>query len=155
MAATPRTAMIEQVELEITIMSPIRTVWKALVEETTFWWPKDFYTNPKTKGFHIEARLGGKVYEDYGEGSGAIWYEVFALNEPHSLDLNGCVAVPYGPAHSLLHLELEGREGGTVLKLSDSTIGFAKDCGASKADGWKQVFEEGLRKYVEAKAEVR
>ncbi len=53
-------------------------VWKALVNGTTFWWPKSFYTGPKTRGFHIEARLDGKVYEDYGDGAGVIWFRIFA-----------------------------------------------------------------------------
>ncbi len=147
----PMTATTEQVELEIAINSPIKKVWKALVDETTFWWPKDFYTNPKTKGFHIDPRLGGKVFEDYGKKSGAIRYEVFAINPPHSLDLQGCMAVPYGPAHTMLHLELETKGDQTILKLSGYTIGNTK--GGAKAEGWKQVFEDGLKKYVEAKTQ--
>ena len=62
----PVTATIAPGELEIAINRPIKKVWKALVDETTFWWPKDFYTNPKTKGFQIESRLGEKMFEDYG-----------------------------------------------------------------------------------------
>ena len=144
----PMTATIEQVGLEITIDSPIKKVWKALVAETTFWWPKDFYTNPKTKSFHIEPRLGGKVFEDYGKETGAIWYEVFAIDPPHSLDLQGCMAAPYGPAHTMLHLELKTEGAQTILKLSDYTIGKIK--GGAKAEGWQQVFEDGLKKSVEA-----
>src|SRR5450432_1982934 len=33
---------IEQVELEIEIAASPEQVWKALVEDTTFWWPKSF-----------------------------------------------------------------------------------------------------------------
>ena len=143
---------IEQVEVEIEIAATPERVWKALVEDTTFWWPKEFYTSPRVKAFHIEPRLGGRVYEDWGDGAGVVWFQVFALNPLHSLDLQGCMAVPYGPAHTLLHLELETRGATTVLKVSDATIGLQHDCGAggSKADGWRQVFEGGLKKYVEA-----
>ena len=97
-----------------------------------------------------EPKLGGKVYEDYGEGTGAIWYEVFGINPPHSLDLQGCMAVPYGPAHTMLHLELESKGSQTILKLSDYTIGNAKGGSESKTDGWKQVFADGLKRYVES-----
>lgn len=145
-----RTAALEQVELEITIHAPTKRVWKALIEETTLWWPKDFYTNQKTKGFHIEAKLGGKMFEDWGDGVGAIWYEVFAIDPNHSLDLRGCLAVPYGPAFSLLHLELKTSGKETLFLLSDSTIGASKDDdGKAKLDGWKQLFEDGLKAYVE------
>jgi DNA-binding transcriptional ArsR family regulator len=55
------TSTIEQVELEIEIAAPPVRVWKAPTEDTTFWWPRDFYTNPKAKGFHIEPKLGGRM----------------------------------------------------------------------------------------------
>jgi DNA-binding transcriptional ArsR family regulator/uncharacterized protein YndB with AHSA1/START domain len=146
-----RTAALGQVELEIPIQAPAERIWKALVEETTFWWSKDFYTSQKTKGFHIEPKLGGRMYEDWGDGAGVIWYEIFAINPPLSLDLRGYLAVPYGPAFSLLHLELKANAGETVLMLSDSTIGAPKDDGKAKFDGWKQLFEDGLKNYVESK----
>ena len=94
------------------------------------------------------------MYEDWGDGAGVIWYEVFAMDPLHSLDLRGCLAVPYGPAFSLLHLELRAKGNETVLMLSDSTIGAPKDDGgAAKADGWKQLFEVGLKNYVENHAD--
>jgi uncharacterized protein YndB with AHSA1/START domain len=146
-------AAIEQVELEITIHAELERVWKGLVKETTFWWPKDFYAGPKAKGFYIEAKLGGKMYEDWGDKSGVIWYDVFAVDPPHSLDLRGCLAVPYGPALSLLQIKLSAVAGGTVLRLSDTVFGVSsRDDQESKRDGWKQVFENGLKKYVETHA---
>jgi uncharacterized protein YndB with AHSA1/START domain len=144
-----RTAALEQVEMEVTIHGSTERVWEALVEETTCWWSKEFYSSQKTKGFHIEPKLGGKMYEDLGDGAGVIWYEVFAINPPHSLDLKGYLAVPYGPAFSLLHLELKANGKETVLTLSDSTIGVSTDGGKSKLNGWRQLFEDGLKTYVE------
>jgi len=148
-ATKMRTAALEQVELEISIKAPLERVWKALVEETTFWWPKDFYTSPKTKGFYIEPKLGGRMYEDWGDDAGVIWYEVFAIDPPRSLDLRGYLAVPYGPGFSLLHLELKQKGNETVLMLSDSTIGAPKDDGKAKFEGWRQLFEAGLKTYLE------
>ena len=37
---------------------------------------------------------------------------------------------------------------GTVLKVSDSTIGVIGGYGGSKADGWRQLFENGLKRHV-------
>lgn len=150
-----RTTTLTQVELEIIIQAPRERVWQALLTETTFWWPKDFATSEQTKGFHLEAKLGGRLYEDYGDGAGAIWYEIFAFNPPQSLDLRGYLAVPYGPALSLLHLELTPSGKQTVLRLSDSTMGTAKDDAKTKADGWKQVFEGGLKRYVEKQTKTK
>ena len=139
----------QRVELEIEIHAPVDRVWKALVDDTTFWWPRDFYTSSKTKGFYFEQRLGGKLYEDWGNNSGVIWYEVFAFDPPHSLDLRGYLAVPFGPALSLLHLELETSKVGTILKISDSIFGASTDDGKSKLEGWKQIFEFGLKQFLE------
>jgi hypothetical protein len=58
-----------------------------------------------------------------GAGDGLIWYPVFGIATARSLDLEGCMGLPFGPAHTLLHLELEDQEGVTILKLSDSIIG--------------------------------
>jgi DNA-binding transcriptional ArsR family regulator len=150
-----RTTTLTQVELEILIQAPRERVWRALLEETTFWWPKDFYTSEKTQGFHIEAKLGGRMYEDYSDGAGVIWYEIFAFNPPQALDLRGYLAIPYGPALSLLHLELTPSGRQTILRLSDSTMGTAKDDAKTKADGWKQLFEGGLKRYVEKQAQTK
>ena len=90
------------------------------------------------------------MYEDWGNGEGLVWYRVFGIEAAVSLHLEGCMAPPYGPAHTLLKLELTKAGSATILKVSDSTIGAAGGCGGSKADGWRQVFEDGLKKHVEA-----
>jgi len=59
------------------------------------------------------------------------------------------MAVPYGSAHTVLHLELVAKGIATVLKVSDSTIGIVHECGWTKLDGWRCLFEGGLKKYVE------
>jgi hypothetical protein len=140
---------IEQVELEIEIAAGPERVWKALIEETA----ADFYTNPRAKSFHLEPKLGGKMYEDWGGSEGLVWYRVFGIATARSLDHEGCMAVPYRPARTLLHLEPEEKRSRTILKLSDSTIGQMGHCGeGTKLDGWKQLFEVGLKGYVEESA---
>src|SRR5262245_43751271 len=149
MTTTAPVSPFVRVELEIRIDAPRERVWKALIEDTTLWWPRSFYTGP-AKGFHIEPRLGGRVYEDWGNQTGVVWYTVFAINPNTSIDLHGAMGVPYGPAFTLLHLELESDGTETILKLSDSTLGDSGGgCDATKEDGWRQVFAEGLKRYVE------
>ena len=84
-AMTPsRTATVARVELEIPIKAPAADVWRALLEDTTLWWPREFYTGA-AKGFHIEPRLGGRVYEDWATAAtahGAVSYQVFGLPHP-------------------------------------------------------------------------
>ena len=149
MTTTAPVSPFVRVELEIRIDAPRSRVWKALVEDTTLWWPRSFYTGP-AKGFHIEPRLGGRVYEDWGDQNGVVWYTVFSINPDKSLDLQGAMGVPYGPAFTLLHLELDDDGTGTILKLSDSTLGESSAaCDGTKQDGWRHVFGEGLKAYIE------
>jgi DNA-binding transcriptional ArsR family regulator len=142
--------MVEQVELEIAIAAPPSAVWRALVDRTEAWWPRDFYTGP-AKGFHIEARIGGRVFEDWGDGAGVIWYHVFGMKPEVSLDLQGAMGVPFGPAMTLLHLELAVHDSGTLLKVSDSTLGRGGGRN-EKLEGWRQVFSDGLKTFVEQPA---
>lgn len=142
-------ATLERVELEIVIRAPLERVWKALIDETNFWWPKDFYVSDKAQRFVLEPKLGGRMFEDWGNDAGVVWYEIFAFNPPYSIDLKGSLSVPYGPALSLLHLELQPDEQGTKFLLSDSVFGVSTDGGKSKQDGWTQLFEVGFKTYVE------
>lgn len=137
------------VEMETVISAPKQRVWKGLIEDTTLWWPKAFYTSPKATNFHIEPKLGGRMYEDWGDGNGVIWAQVFALDAPNAIHLQGCLSPPYGPAVAIIVFQLEEREGTTVLKLSDSTIGKTDKC--EKEAGWKELFEGSFKPFVESR----
>ena len=149
MEESPMQSTIEIIELEIPIHAPKEKVWKALVNDTTFWWPENFYSSPKVKGHHIEAKLGGRMYEDWGDGQGLIWYNVFGIDAPHSIHLEGSMAPPWGPSHAMLVLKLEEKDGVTVLKLSDSTVGRI-DGKCEKEAGWRELFEGALKPYAES-----
>ena len=138
-----------EAELQIRIAAPQARVWKALVSETTAWWPKDFYASSATKQFVIEPRLGGRVYEDAGGEQGIIWYSVIGVEKPNFLLLAGFLAPPFaGPATSLLRLALSApSKTETLLEVTDAAFGCVADC--NTAEGWSQIFDAGLRGYVE------
>jgi DNA-binding transcriptional ArsR family regulator/uncharacterized protein YndB with AHSA1/START domain len=147
MTARPKSVSLERVELEIDIAAPPPRVWTSLTAHTTQWWPKSFYTGP-AKAFLFEPRIGGRLYEDWGGGAGVIWYVVFAVNPGVSIDLQGNLAVPFGPGISLLHLELAPHGTGTRFAVSDSTFGSGGDAQAKEA-GWREVFGDGLKRFAE------
>ena len=140
---------ISIVTMEILIHASKENVWKALVDETTFWWPRNFYTKAAAKSFHIEPKLGGRMYEDYGNGQGLIWYNVFGVDAPDSILLQGVMGAKYGPANTILELSLEEKDGVTTLKLTDSTIG--KTDASEKEAGWKELFHGSFLPFVEAR----
>jgi len=143
--------------LEITIDAPRARVWKALVDEATGWWRKDFYVGKDPKGFHIEAKPGGRMYEDWGGGAGLLWYTVHAVNPGVSLDLFGHLAPRYGgPATTLVHIELADAGARTTLRLHDAIYGaVSEDFGSQTDAGWMALMDDGLRPYVEANPKTK
>jgi DNA-binding transcriptional ArsR family regulator len=147
-------ARVTNVELEIGIDAPAAKVWRALCDDTTLWWRKDFYAAPGTKRMLLEAKLGGRLYEDAGDGAGLVWYTVTGLVPRRSLDLVGHLSAAFGgPAVSMLHLELDehghGDKRKTTLRLSDAILGPPADP-KEKRDGWLALFSDGLKRHVEA-----
>jgi len=54
-----------------------------------------------------------------------------------------------GPKLSMLKLSLEARGGGTVLKVGEALMGRLNDDSSGTAEGWQQLFGDGLKKHVE------
>jgi DNA-binding transcriptional ArsR family regulator len=143
---------VAQVELEVPIKARPARVWQALVGETSRWWLKDFYTSPAAKGFVIEPKLGGRVYEDWGDGAGQVWYTVIGLDPQKSLLLLGHLTPAFGgPATTMLRLDLAAAGKGTRLGLSDTIFGRVGDEKLTQTrQGWTMLFDGGLKAYVEA-----
>ena len=141
-------------ELEIAIDAEREKVWNAIIEDITLWWSRDFYACADTKRFVIEPHVGGRLYEDAGNGNGVQWYTIIAIDPPKSMNLAGFLAPPYaGPATTLLRLDLESTaKDKTTLKISDSVFGNVDESSAASLDsGWRILFVDGLKKFVEAK----
>ena len=149
---TPAEFGMARIELEVAIAASPARVWKALVEEAGRWWPKDFYSGPDPKGFFIEARPGGRMYEDWGDGAGRLWATVIGVEPGKMLELAGVLTPEFGgPATTLFRFALKASGKGTVLQVSDTVFGRRSDALATNLkDGWKQLFEGALKPFVEA-----
>ena len=89
------TAAVREVLLEIVIEAPRERVWRALVDQTTDWWHKDFYTAP-AEGFFLQPKLGGWMYEDWGKGNGLMWGTVTGVRAPEMLQVVGDLNADWG-----------------------------------------------------------
>jgi DNA-binding transcriptional ArsR family regulator len=151
MGESSTTITTTTVFIELTINAKKARVWQALTEETGQWWKKDFYTNPKTREFVLDSRLGGLMYEDAGGEEGLVWASVIGIDSPNSLQLKGQLSPKFGgPAISFMKIQLEDSKGSTLLKITDTIIGsISEDLQKNLTQGWQAIFEEGLKPYVE------
>jgi uncharacterized protein YndB with AHSA1/START domain len=145
-------------QLEIKIEAGLQTVWKSLTEEADKWWRKDFYSNPSAKQFVIEPKLGGRIYEDCGNGEGTVWYTINSIKSPNLIEMAGYI--PHknkGFSISYVKITLEEKSGSTKLILSDSVTGEImteaeeKECGKHYTNGWTMLIKESFKNYVESK----
>ena len=142
---------VAQVELEVAITATPDRVWTALTREAGKWWPREFYVGADPKGFHIEPILGGRMYEDWGNGGGLMWAQVIGIDPPRSIDLLGHLTAAFGgPATTQFRIEIAAKGRNSVLKVSDTIFGNLGDEKAERTrEGWAFLFDQALRKYVE------
>jgi hypothetical protein len=140
-------------EVRIPIAASRERLWASLLD-TASWWLPAYRMVPGSKGPFLEARAGGRLYEE-GEGDAEfLWFVVTAVVPGTSVDFEGSIAPPGGgPASLLLHLEIEDAEGGasTVLVFRDCMFGNLEEpIVEALHSGWTQLFTEGLKARAES-----
>lgn len=136
-------------ELDILISATPERVWKAIANESSAWWPREFVTSERTQRFVIEPMLGGRAFEDFGSGDGLVWYTVIGVDASRELIMAGHLLPPFGgPATTALRITLTAQRDGTLVKIRDDRFGLLG--GDSPVEGWRIVFESGLRHYLES-----
>lgn len=140
-------------ELEIAIEASPNRVWKAIFEETNFWWLPDFHMAGEGSVVTFDPTLGGTgLVEQLENGGGLLWYQVHCcLPTEYKIYLVGYVAPDWGgPSASHLKLALEETDSGCVLKVTDAQHGNVSLEGVqSLHDGWTGLFTAGLKAFVE------
>jgi len=151
MSASETTATVRTYELEIAIDAPRDAVWRALTEEANDWWLPDFRMVGEGSVVTFEASAGGQLVERTKDGKSLLWWTVQMCTPLESLHLFGHIAPQWGgPNTTMLHLALEERAGGTLLRVQDALFGHTTETGArSLEDGWRLLFTDGLKRHVE------
>lgn len=144
---------VAEVNLAIPLDADAQRVWKALVNETTKWWPKEFFAGPDAKGFHIEPVLGARMFEDWGGGGGLVWATVVGLAPGKSIDFLGHLSSQWGgPAMTNFRFRVEAQGKKSVIHISDNSFGrLSNDKVESTRKGWMFLFDNAFRAYVESK----
>jgi uncharacterized protein YndB with AHSA1/START domain len=136
--------------LEIEIAAPPARVWKGLTDQISSWWHPGFLRKGAL-AFVLEPRVGGRLYEDWGNGQGLLWYLVIGLAENELLQTMGDLdAKNGGPArlHTTFRLRAEGK--GTVLRLEEQAFGCVDERVKRSLElGWKTLLDGCLKVFVE------
>lgn len=137
--------------VEVTVEAPAERVWSALTERIGDWWLKDFHTAEGSRML-LELEVGGRMWEDHGDGQGLQWATVIAFERGRRLELSGVLTADFGgPGHTLQKFTLEASGDATVVRLTDTVFGaIAKSTADSLESGWQSLLTDGLKKFVEA-----
>ena len=125
-------------------------MWQGLTDQLGAWWLPDFHMLGPDSLVTLEPKPGGRLYEEKGD-EGLLWYTVLAIAPNKSLSLAGyCTPEFGGPCTTLLTIGLEETAEGTRLTVTDALYGRVSDGQASSLEsGWKQLFTDGLKSFVE------
>ena len=140
-------------ELEIPIAAPRERVWKAIFDETNEWWLPDFHVAGPDSVVTFDPKVGGRgLIEESKAGDALLWYSVqMYLPGQFKVYLVGHIAPEWGgPTTSMLKIALTESESGCMFQLSDARHGAVEDQKVqSYESGWRQLFTDGLKAYVE------
>ena len=145
-AAAAATFHIEQ---EVEIRAPRARVFDALTRDVGQWWA--FRATHGESTLVLEPRVGGRFYEDLGDGQGALWGTVTYIKRPEALRLTGQLGMLKDPVIGVYGYELIEAPGGTTLvKLTHRVAGApAPQAAESYRGGWGKLLGRFLKAYVE------
>ncbi|MGE0354428.1 MAG: metalloregulator ArsR/SmtB family transcription factor [Gemmatimonadales bacterium] len=141
------------IQLEIDIAADPKTVWRSLTSGIGEWWPAKFYVGKAPKRFAIEPRVGGRVFEDWGDGEGALFGTVIAYEENRMLQWAGDMSADFGgPARSVTTFRLWEGSGpaSTVLSFRDTPFGLLSDDAMKGLEhGWRWLLNDCFKPFLE------
>lgn len=139
--------------VEVAINTSPERVWEALTKDIALWWPRAFNAGGDPIDFVLDAKLGGLMAEHWEGGGGFVWGQVVGLKQNEQLILSGEVSPDFGgPVRTMTRIRLESKDGGTLLRLSDTSYGKANEKSAEHLEsGWVELMQGCLKPWAEEK----
>ena len=132
---------------EVLIRAPVDRVFKGLTVQIGEWWSHSYKDD--RKGIYLEPKLGGRFYEDWGDGQGAIYASVSAIESPRMLRLTGPMGMNF-PVVGVIEFLLEERGSSTLVKLRHQAVGLIdEEAMQGYQTGWKELLNESFKQHVE------
>ncbi len=136
-----------RVENELTFRATPERVFDAITNRSREWFPAT-YGEERVKAIVLEPRVGGSLYEDWGDGRGHLYATVTAYDPPVALSTRGRLA-PGTILDTEYLFEADGDR--TVLRVSKVAVGPISDEEAAgiRKYGDLDNFADALRRVIE------
>ena len=147
---TLTTPTLENLTLNLThelhLRASLDATFDALLEQMG---PANETPDGKPLPMTIEARPGGRWFRDLGHDNGHLWGHVQAIKRPTLVEITGPLFMSY-PVVSDVQYRLKESDGGTLITLRHSALGFVPDdYREALARGWTPLLER-VRTQAEA-----
>ena len=147
---TLTTPTLENLTLDLTheihVRASLDATFDALLEQMG---PANETPDGKRLPMTIEARPGGRWFRDLGHNNGHLWGHVQAIKRPTLVEITGPLFMSY-PVVSNVQYRLKESDGGTLITLRHSALGFLPDdYREGLARGWTPLLER-IRTQAEA-----
>jgi uncharacterized protein YndB with AHSA1/START domain len=138
---------------EHVVNAPRAQVFKALTEEANAWWCHT--ANENSKAVHMEPKIGGRFYEDFGNGGGFLYATVTWLKPGEEIELSGAMGFD-GPSTGVFSFTLEERGKSTLIKLEHKFFGpLSNETEGMYQEGWKELLAGTFKDFVEKGTRLR
>lgn len=144
---TTATARAVRIQSELRVEAPRDRVFQALTLEQHRWYPYT-YGGDRVREIVFEPRVGGMVYEDWGDGAGHFYGIVTHYDPPSAVTIRGGL-----PGSTVLENDfvLADDGGSTVVRHAMTAFGELTDeeVGGIRSHGDMSLFEPQLKAWVE------
>ena len=135
----PAPETTDAIHVETQIEASPAAVWRALTDRIGDWWPDASFAagGEGERTFRLEAHPGGRMYEDWSDGSGLLWGTVVTLVPERMLQVAGYTFPEWGgPSTWFGTWKLEGDAETCTLRFTHDQVG-------ATAEGWQEKYEGG------------
>ena len=127
------------VHLETHTDAPPETVWSSLTNDIGDWWGEPYVSSAERTALTLDARPGGLLFEDWGDGNGNAWATVRTLRKPNRLEFDGTFMM-YGAIHGTVAITIEPQpDRRTRIALIQQAIGEIND---DTIDAWNAGWQD-------------
>lgn len=139
--------------VEVVIEADVHHAWEYYFNQINGWWPKEFFTSSKSKRFIIDTFIGGKVYEDHGEGCGLVWGDIIGVDYPSSLQIRGHLTREFGgPTLTFEKFTFIPHDQGAKVRYEIEFVGPIETKSISSLqNGWEDLLQRHFKSYCKKK----